>query len=321
MGAAPPLLPAKAEVTKICAVMVTFNPIPTLEQNIRALLPEVDRLIVVDNGSAPASYASTQMIAAACGCEVLRNEANLGIAGGINAGIRYALSTGDYGWIATFDHDSLVSPGFRDIMLHAWRCCPFREQVALIGPYHVLFPEDPLARLLKGPATPPYAEKPVMLQSGSLISTACLGRVGLMDESFFIDYVDVDFCLRLRRHCLRIIEASNAILVHEVGSPTSHSILKRTCVVYNHSPVRRYYAARNRPRVYCRYFLSDPRWIAHDAWSWFKEIVKLLLFERNRKTKLGCMALGVWDAFRCRSGPYTGGIAIIRSDTEPNSKV
>ena len=276
--------------------MVTYNPDSALEQNIRALLPQVDKLIVVDNGSEPDNRERIQAIALACGFDILWNEENLGIAGGLNAGIRRAFANADYAWIATFDHDSRVSPGFRDIMLQAWSSCPFRDQVALIGPYQVLFPENPEVRALRGPWSPLFVERPVMLQSGSLLSTESLRCVGLLDESFFIDYVDFEFCLRLRKHGLRIIEATNAALVHRVGAPTSHSVLKHTCVVFNHSPVRRYYAARNRLRVYRRYLLSDPRWIAHDAWSWFKEVIKLLLFEQDRWQKLKSMAKGAWDA-------------------------
>src|SRR5258708_2857994 len=242
---------------KVCAVMVTYNPEPSVEQNIRALLPQVDKLIIVDNHSAPPIRVFLAAVAAACNFEVIWNDENLGLAAALNTGIRRALADG-YPWIATFDEDSRVSPGFIETMLKAHASCPFRDQVGLIGPYHLLFPEDPAARALLGELTPPFREMPAVLQSGSLFSSEGLRRVGLLDESFFIDYVDFEFCLRLRKHGLRIIEAVNAVLVHRVGNPTAHTVLNKTCVVFNHSPLRHYYVARNLLRLYTRYLSFAP---------------------------------------------------------------
>ena len=42
---------------RICAIMVTYNPDSPLEQNIRAVLPQVDKLIIVDNGTIRAHEA------------------------------------------------------------------------------------------------------------------------------------------------------------------------------------------------------------------------------------------------------------------------
>jgi rhamnosyltransferase len=286
--------------------MVTYNPDPALERNIRALLSQVDRLIVVDNHSEPPARAFLAGIAAACGFEVIWNSENLGLATALNSGIRRALESNDYQWIATFDQDSRVSPGFIETMLKTCAACPFRDQVALIAPYHLLFPEDPAARALQAQLSPPFRERLAVMQSGSLLSQAGLRRVGLLDESFFIDYVDFELCLRLRKHGFRIIEAVNAVLVHKLGTPTSHTVLRTTYVVFNHPPLRRYYIARNRLRVYCRYLSFDPGWVCRDAWYWFKEVIKLLLFERDRGQKLRYMARGAWHALRGRTGVYTG---------------
>ena len=288
--------------TQICAVMVVYNSDSTLEENIRALLNEVAKLIVVDNFSEPASRAMIVELAGACNFEVIWNKENVGLAAGLNAGIRRALADDHYEWITTFDQDSRVTPGFREAMFAAYQACPFREKVALIVPRHVLSQEHPgKIPIQDGPR---FREVSVALQSGSFFSRSVLKDVGLFDERFFIDYVDFEFCLRLRKSGFRIIEAVAAPIYHRVGTPTRHNFLGTSCTVFNHSSVRRYYAARNRLRVYRRYMLSDPRWIGHDMWSWFKEIVKLMLFESNRREKLAFMARGAWDALRGRGGAY-----------------
>jgi len=152
---------------KICAVMVTHNPDLNLRENIRALLPHVSRLIVVDNCSDPTGRSLVQSIASASDFHVIWNEKNLGIASALNAGIRVALAEGAaegaYDWIATFDDDSMVWPNFSESMIQALQACPFREKVALIGPHHLLFPEIPEERKLRGRLTPPFGERTVML--------------------------------------------------------------------------------------------------------------------------------------------------------------
>lgn len=283
--------------------MVVYNPDSRLEQNIRMLLNEVASLIVVDNCSEPSVRSMITGLAATCNFEVIWNKENIGLAAGLNTGIRRALANEQYQWIATFDQDSTVSPGFSEAMIAAYSVCPFRDKVAMIAPHHLLSSERPADEQRNGLQ---FREIPVTLQSGSLFRRSTLQEVGLFDDSFFIDYVDFEFCLRLRKRGFSIIEATGAPLHHRVGTPTIHNFLNKTCMVFNHSPVRRYYAARNRLRVYGRYLFSDPRWIGHDMWSWFKEIVKLVLFEDNRLEKLAYMARGGWDALRGRYGNYSG---------------
>jgi rhamnosyltransferase len=308
-----PSTDAKPAAAQICAVMVIYNPDNTLEQNIRALRSEVASLIVVDNCSEPSSRSMIAGLSASCNFEVIWNKENVGLAAGLNIGIRCALANEQYQWIATFDQDSRVSPGFSNAMFAAYTACPFREKVALIAPRHVLSSEPSIQ--MQSQDDPQFREVPVALQSGSFFRSSALKDVGLFDESFFIDYVDFEFCLRLRKHEFRLIEATKAPIYHRVGTPTRHTFFGITCTVFNHSPLRRYYAARNRLLVYRRYLLSDPRWIGHDMWSWFKEIVKLALFESNRLEKLAFVTRGGWDAIRGRQGAYSRANA-----SKPNSR-
>jgi rhamnosyltransferase len=284
--------------------MVTYNPDSSLEQNIRDLLPHADKLIIVDNGSQAPIRSQIEAIASACQIDVIWNKENLGLATALNIGIRSALGSDNFAWIATFDQDSRVSAGFRTAMLRAYLACPYRERTGIIGPHHVELTENSTAGLSHLEEHYSFREITAVMQSGTFLSTEALRSCGLFDDSFFIDYVDFELCLRMRKNGLRIIEACNAIIAHRLGNPSRHTLLGRTFTVCNHSALRRYYAARNRFRLYSRYLLSDFAWICHDVWSWFKEIVKLVLFEENRLKKLAYMARGGWDALRGRHGMY-----------------
>jgi rhamnosyltransferase len=113
-----------------------------------------------------------------------------------------------------------------------------------------------------------------------------------------MDYVDHDFCFRVRRHGLRIIQANSAILQHQLGSPTLHRLLGRYFTTSNYSPNRRYHNTRNRIIVYRRYFYTETFWIVCDWFRWLRETLKMILVERDRKNKLASLAQGIWDGFR-----------------------
>jgi rhamnosyltransferase len=290
---------------KLCAIMVTYNPDAALERNIRAMLPQVDKLIIVDNGSALPIRAHIETIASSCAVQVIWNKENLGLATALNIGIRSAFVSDDFAWIATFDQDSRVAAGFRDAMLQAYLACPYRQSVGIIGPHHVELTENSTAGLSHHEEHDRFREITAVMQSGTFLSTEALRSCGLFDDSFFIDYVDFELCLRIRKNGLRIIEAPNATIVHRLGNPSRHNRFGRTFTVCNHSALRRYYAARNRFRIYFRYLLSDFAWICHDIWLWSKELIKLVLFEEDRAKKLAYIARGGWDALRGRGGMYS----------------
>ena len=288
--------------SRICAVIVTFNPESILEENIRALLSEVDKVVIVDNSSTNERRRMIGDLACRTGVEVIWNPKNEGIAAALNRGIQAALSENDYRWIATFDQDSRVLPGFKAAMLAAYQACPFREQVGLLGPCYIHSMSRTDWQKEDRQRASLFKELPSTMTSGNLIDPKSFDVCGMFDASFFIDYVDHEFCLRLRKHGLRVIEATQAKLEHRLGSPTLHRIFARTVVTSNHSAGRRYYNTRNRLRVYRTYIFAEPLWIASDMYGWSKEILKLLLFEQDRKAKLSSILKGAWDAIRETTG-------------------
>src|SRR5258708_8440933 len=113
----------------------------------------------------------------------------------------------------------MVWPNFSESMLQALQACPFREKVALIGPHHLLFPEIPEERKLRGRLTPPFEERTVMLQSGSLMRSHVFRVAGMPDDSFFIDYVNFEYSLRLKNHAFKTISPPNPSLAHAYTHP------------------------------------------------------------------------------------------------------
>jgi rhamnosyltransferase len=283
--------------SEVWAVVVTHNPTPDFEQNVRALVPQVKRVVIVDNQSSPAIQQFIATVASAYDSEIIWSQQNLGIASALNTGVELAMAGNACQWILMLDQDSRVPPDFVVNMFNAYESCSFKDKVALIGAnYQLAF--RPLRTPDPGKDALKFREVKTLMTSGTLAKRSVFADCGNFDESFFMDYVDHEFCFRVWRHGLRIIQANNAILQHRLGSPSLHRILGRRFVTANYSPTRRYHQARNRLVFYRRYFCSDPFWVVSDVFKWFREILKMIAVERDRKRKLACIARGVRDGVK-----------------------
>lgn len=291
-------------MNEVCGVIVTYNPDCSIRENVRALLPQVGSVIVVDNGSTGSSMACLLELQSWDNVTLISNGANLGIATAFNIGIRKAGETGCQ-WLATFDQDSLAPAGFIASLLATAEQCPFHDQVALIAPRL----HDPVTGLSgshgsKGESVA-FEEVPVTISSGCLLRYEAFEKAGLFDEALFIDYVDHEYCLRLRRAGFRLIESKSAVLEHRIGATTRHAILGIPVKVTNHSPLRRYYMTRNRLLLYWRYGRYFPIWAVNDCFCMLKELVGIVLFEEQKSAKLAMMLLGLVHCLTGRRGPLS----------------
>jgi rhamnosyltransferase len=282
---------------RVCAVIVAYNPGAALVENIAALFPQVARLVIVDNGSGDESKAYIDEACRAHGCEVIWNGRNLGIAAALNAGIRFAQSQG-CDWVALFDQDSKVMGDFVAPMLRAYEEYPRPEKIAIIAPRYI----DRASLMPMLPMVSRRGETLASMTSGSLIPMRAFRECGLFDESLFIDYVDHEFCLRVRSMGFVIIEAEKGVLLHSLGAITVHRFLGKNIVTTNHRAARRYYITRNRIWLYRKYLWKDFAWTRIDALGMLEEVVKILLVERGRASKLRNIFLGTLDAFRGAMG-------------------
>jgi rhamnosyltransferase len=278
-----------------CAVVVTYNPQLSLLDNISALAPQVNHVVLVDNGSSSEADRLLLESETRLHCTVIRNRQNLGIAAALNRGIKYAIE-GNYDWIVTFDQDSCVSDRYIPEMFESYREASNPENIALIAPTCVDRETGIPIRLLRS------RKGAVLLAmtSGSMIPCKVIQTAGEFDESLFMDYVDVEFCLRLRRLGMRILE-SPAVLFHALGRTTYHEFLGAGFGVTNHSAARRYYITRNRLLLLRRYF-ADWSWSSREGRSMLLDAAKILLLENDKREKFRAMAAGTADALLGKVG-------------------
>ncbi|MBZ5666307.1 MAG: glycosyltransferase family 2 protein [Acidobacteriia bacterium] len=279
----------------VCAVIVTYNPQPTFIDNIVAVAAQVGHVVLVDNGSSGETQRHLQELETRLGCKVIRNHQNLGIAAALNLGVNHAIRAG-FDWVAAFDQDSCVSDGFISQMLETYQRAAHPEKVAIIAPTCVDRESRIRIRMLRSS----NGKVLLAMTSGSMMPLSAIRDVGGFDESLFMDYVDVEFCLRVRQRGMLILQ-SPAVLFHALGRTTFHNFLGLAFGVTNHSAGRRYYITRNRLLLLRRYAADWP-WTWRESRSMLFDAAKIVLMEDNKWQKCRAMAMGTTDALRGKVG-------------------
>jgi GT2 family glycosyltransferase len=190
-------------------------------------------IVVVDNASADNSLAVLADLAAEIApvpLTVLRNDVNLGFAGGVNCGVRRALDSGataialfnndavaDADWLATL---AAVLDGDPDVAIATGRLLlADGTSVDSTGDFYSIwglaFPRD-----RDRPAEPVRESGEVFAATGgaSLYRAALFADIGLFDEEFFAYFEDVDLSFRARLAGHRVAYRADAVAYHDQGA-------------------------------------------------------------------------------------------------------
>jgi rhamnosyltransferase len=287
-----------------CAVIVSYNPDSRVEDTVRLLFLQVDEIIIVDNSSDFPSRKILEQLEDSYNLKIFWNSKNLGIAAALNIGVRYAVTKG-YDWLATFDQDSIPDANLISLMLQSYYSCDYADSVSIIAPTYIFSTDESFGNVdaaaelhfSNGSAfardLPLFTNSKVVITSGNLVRLEIFEKVGMFDESFFIDYVDFEFCLRCATYGYQIITCNNARLSHRLGDSSFHTLFGKKCMVTNHSPLRLFYRSKNRFLVYRKYFKANPIWVVLNLRSFIYELVLMLVFEKNRIRKFCSAFSGV----------------------------
>ncbi len=287
---------------RVLAAVITYNPDQTILQNLEGLRTQVDAIVVIDNGSS--DIALIERARAATGSRLVRNGANLGIAAALSQAARMAQREG-YDWLATFDQDSLCSLGVVHGLLALYDNHPQRDQIGILATAHCdrAIGRGYHHRLDILVESGDWRSVRSTITSGSLVRVGLFALVGLFDDALFIDAVDHEFCLRVRKHGWLVVEGRHQVLEHSIGDATEHYLLGRRIVCTHHSPLRRYYMTRNQLEVCGRNLLVDPIWAFKGLFQFAASSIVTLVYERDRLAKLRAMLTGVAHFALRRFGP------------------
>jgi GT2 family glycosyltransferase len=186
-------------------------------------------IIAVDNGSTDDFAKKMNRDSTVT---LLKNRKNIGFSGGVNTGIRYALSH-SFEFIALINNDALPDARW---LSNLFTTAADDERIGVVDS-KLLQPNGKIDSIGVGYSTwglsYPIGRNEnntdtrhrfaVFSGSGGacLLRSRMLIEVGLFDEDFFAYYEDVDLCFRARLYGWKIIHEPTAIVVHKIGASSS----------------------------------------------------------------------------------------------------
>jgi GT2 family glycosyltransferase len=182
---------------------------------------------------------------------LVRQDVNLGFAGGMNVGIAEALSRGAE-MVMLLNNDTVVEPGFVEPLVAALQA----DDRASAACSQIVFRDDPATIWYAGAsfrpgrghhganagygrprmdaATPPFVTDRAC-GGAMLVSAAALAEVGDFDESLFAYAEDTDWSLRAARAGRRVLVVPASVVRHAVSAASGGAS----------SPDSLYYSLRN----------------------------------------------------------------------------
>lgn len=279
----------------IATIIVTYNPDRNFSERLARVIKQVGYIIIVDNHSVPSISDVFPEIELFQKLEIIENNQNMGIAVALNQGVQRAAELG-FSWVLTLDQDTVIDVNMVDNLISIYKYCPFKTDIGIIG-------SNARSKYSKRPAIyfkeskKDFIEVKTVMTSGSLMSVFAYKNTGPFCDDFFIEGVDLEYCLRLRRYGFKILLSCKPLMTHAAGEMEEYNFFGRTVLVANHPPWRYYYMIRNLIRVAHTYFWQEPQWVFLVLLNLFKTCVKIILFEDRRFNKIRYMCQGIKDTF------------------------
>lgn len=261
------------------AVCVVFNPVvDEYIDNLKHYVSFFDELIVVDNSN-NINHTLMQRLSVFENVSYIPLEKNKGIGYAQNIGINHLSKSIDK--ICFFDQDSWVSEENLNKVT---------ALLSIESTYGLLALSTKESSQIEDNK---IVEVDEVISSGSVILREVFEKLGRFDEELFIDFVDYEFCWRMRKAGYHLGIVTGTELVHQTNSSQ----------VYKHtisSPFRNYYAFRNaiillkQRRVFNRksYVVS----------LLIKRVVFEIVFNSKRWSRIRFINRGICDGIKGKGG-------------------
>ena len=239
------------------AIIVTYHPDAQFPERLKVIAEQVKSILVVDNCSNELAIEMLHTSVDTLNGHLILNSENLGVAKALNIGIEHALAEG-YSWALLFDQDTVPGASLLEGLRRAYDGFPVKEKIAVIGANYIQtstgFPRKQPDRSNNGI----WIERRAVITSGSLVSLSIYQVLGPFRDEYFIDAVDLEFCLRARVNGFKVIMTGEPLMTHDVGRTVLRRFFWTSSGTSNHSGLRRYYIIRNQIDMAKRYFWKEP---------------------------------------------------------------
>ncbi|PJZ16663.1 hypothetical protein BHU41_09325 [Lactobacillus crispatus] len=268
----------------VVAGIVLYNPnIERLQDNITAVCPQVDKIILYDNGSKNIEEVKNLLRKLKVDYILLTSIYNIGIAQALNNIARVAINK-RYNWLLTLDQDSVVFPNLvknyllnLDVSNMGQICCRLIDRNIK---QNVQFSNDCSIKKVK-----------YCITSGTLVNLKALKKVGGFDKNLFIDWVDNELCCALRKKGFDTYEMNYKGLLQEMGNASIKHFLWKKIYTPNYNYIRYYYNARN--SIYVAREYPDEENVFKKVIQQLRVQIHIILFEENKFKKIKAITKGI----------------------------
>ena len=269
---------------KIIAGIVTFNPeLDRLRENIEAVFPQVDQLILVDNGSENTA-AMKELVSKISGdIHVIELGSNKGIAYALNVIGQTAIDQ-RFDWFLTLDQDTIILSElvetykrYTHLPSVGTLSCEFQD----LNKDETILPDEE------------YSEVNRVITSAALMNTEKFAHSGRFDNQMFIDLVDYDINIDYKLRGYKIYKINKIGFYHEIGESEPYRLFGRKVETSNHSAFRKYYLARN--AIYLRKKYGTNSDTKNYLTVVRDDFFKILLFEKDKMAKFKAIFKGLYD--------------------------
>lgn len=280
----------------IVGVISAYRPPADLGFRITRLLEQLDRVVVVDDGS----HSSAGLGDRDPRVEVIELGTNSGIAAALNRGIEHARTLGAT-HVVTLDQDSSLPTDY------VQRAMALLTAMAGADPRPAaVVPETfGITRVVTDRRGVPLDP----IQSGQLLPMPVMDAVGGFHEDLFIDSVDSEFTLRARAHGYEFAILPGSTLDHALGDQTPVRVLGRPLVIFGkarhvnyHAPFRTYYIVRNGLMLWRLHREGNVGWLIRRTAAMIWVVLVSAALSQDRGAQFRAAWLGLCDAIRGRLG-------------------
>ncbi|MCI6468990.1 MAG: glycosyltransferase [Lachnospiraceae bacterium] len=273
----------------LCGI-VTYNPdIDLLQENINAIIKQVNLVYIFDNGSKNINDIE-KLLENMENIIICRGEENYGVAYALKYLTDYA-SCEEYDWILTLDQDSVVKDGLIKEYLKY-------TQDEKIGGLTCLMVDRKTNELECICNTKKEEEITGCITAGFFLKIEAYRMTSGYDVKLFIDSVDYDICNELRERGYKIIRIPFLGVIHELGDSKIVCFLGKKIVIYNHSGMRKYYIFRN--SIYEAKKYKEFYSLRKEIYYRIKDIFKIWLWENRKMYKTIKAIQGIVDGLKMK---------------------
>ena len=293
---------ATGSARSVTAVITTYNCYTSIERTILAIVNQVSKVIIVDNGSEPETLDAIRDAIERNRlktCELLPQGRNLGIGAAINTGVRAALAAGA-AYILTLDDDTEASPG---AVAELVRCLMDHEaqHVGIVWAQWIVESNFTQTSYREGEGDTPRSVDRIP-SSGCMIRREVFESVGMFREDYFLDFTNYEYCARIISAGWQVLTCPTATVFQRPGDVTCRQFFGRTVMVSNYPAERLFFLCRNGFVLYLwerrsgRHFRDHCRCTA-------TRFVKSLLYEQEKARKSWAIIRGSVEGLLGHLGP------------------